>query len=35
MTGESLGTFSGQQMRQGIQFQIPAKRKVEVLEIRK
>jgi len=35
MTGKSLGTFSGQQMRQGIQIQIPAKGKVEVLEIRK
>jgi alpha-galactosidase len=35
ITGEALGTFSGQQMRQGIQFQIPSQRKVEVLEIRK
>jgi alpha-galactosidase len=35
MTGASLGTFSGQQLRQGIQITIPADHKVEVLEIRK
>lgn len=35
MTGASLGTFSGQQIRQGIQIPVPADHKVEVLEIRK
>jgi alpha-galactosidase len=35
ITGASLGTFSGQQIRQGIQIPVPADHKVEVLEIRK
>jgi len=35
ITRASLGTLSGQQMWQGIQIQIPADHKVEILEIRK
>jgi len=35
MTGSSLGTFSGEQLRQGILIQFAAGHKVEVLEIRK
>ena len=35
MTAVSLGTFSGQQIRQGIEIAIPADHKVEILEIRK
>jgi alpha-galactosidase len=35
ITGVPLGTFSGAQMRQGIQFQVPGGHKVEVLEVRK
>jgi hypothetical protein len=35
MTGKALGSFTGEQFRQGIQFRIPAEYKVELLEIRK
>jgi alpha-galactosidase len=35
MTGASLGTFSGQQLRQGIQIQFAADHKVEVLKVHK
>jgi alpha-galactosidase len=35
MTGASLGPFSGQQLRQGIQISVPAEHQVEVLEVRK
>jgi len=35
MTGKPLGSFTGEQFRQGIQFRIPAEYKVELLEIRK
>jgi alpha-galactosidase len=35
MTGNSLGTYSGEQIRHGIQVQLPARYTVEVLEIRR
>jgi alpha-galactosidase len=35
MTGESLGEFSGEQIRQGIPVRFPAQSKVQILEIRK
>ena len=35
MTGKTLGSFSGERFRQGIQFRFPAEYKVELLEIRK
>jgi hypothetical protein len=35
MTGKTLGSFTGEQFRQGIQFRFPAEYKVELLEIRK
>jgi len=35
MTGNSLGTYSGEQIRHGIQVQLPARYTVEVLEVRK
>ena len=35
ITGESLGTITGEQVRRGIEVRVPAKHQVEVLEIRK
>ncbi len=35
MTGKSLGNFSGEQIRRGLEVQVPAGHKVEVLEISK
>jgi alpha-galactosidase len=35
MTGESLGTFSGEQFQRGITVQLPRQYKVEILEIRR
>jgi alpha-galactosidase len=35
MTGKTLGKFTGEQFRQGIQLRFPADNKVELLEIRK
>lgn len=35
MTGESLGNISGEQFRRGLTVRLPAKSKVEILEIRK
>jgi alpha-galactosidase len=35
MTGESLATFSGEQIRRGIQVRLPANYKVEILEVRR
>jgi alpha-galactosidase len=35
MTGESLGEFSGEQIRQGIPVRFPARLKVQIVEIRK
>ena len=35
ITGESRGTITGEQMRRGLEFRVPANHKVEVLEIRK
>jgi alpha-galactosidase len=35
LTGESLASITGEQMRRGVEFRVPAGHKVEVLEIRK
>jgi len=35
MSGEALGTYSGSQFQSGIEFPLPAKYQVEILEIRK
>lgn len=35
MTGESLGSFTGDQFRSGIPIKLPAKNRVEVLEVRR
>jgi alpha-galactosidase len=35
MTGRAVGNYSGEQLREGITVQLPAKYKVEVLEVRK
>jgi hypothetical protein len=34
MTGTTLGNFTGEQFRQGIQLRFAANKKVELLEIR-
>jgi alpha-galactosidase len=35
MSGRAVGTYSGSQFREGIEFPLPAKYQVEILEIRK
>jgi len=35
MTGQLLGKYSAEQFRRGVAVQLPAKYKVEILEIRK
>jgi len=35
MTGKSIGNFTGEQLRNGIQVQLPAEFRVELLEVRK
>ncbi len=35
MTGQAIGTYTGEQFRQGIQIHLPAEHQVEILEIRK
>jgi hypothetical protein len=35
ITGQALGTRTGEQFRHGIQIQLPAEHRVEIVEIRK